>query len=125
MKWNPFNTRIGLALGGGAAKGIAHIGALHAFEEEGIQIDYISGTSVGALVATFYEESPERDTELTFYAISQSLHSLITAIHSAYVLNHWDHVNDGLCIQSWHSGADDMMNVDAIVTQGWLDLSCL
>jgi len=54
MKWNPFNTRIGLALGGGAAKGIAHIGALHAFEEEGIQIDYISGTSVGALVASYY-----------------------------------------------------------------------
>ena len=31
MKLNPFNTRIGLALGGGAAKGIAHIGVLKAF----------------------------------------------------------------------------------------------
>ena len=36
MKLNPFNTRIGLALGGGAAKGIAHIGVLKAFEEEQI-----------------------------------------------------------------------------------------
>lgn len=54
MKLNPFNTRIGLALGGGAAKGIAHIGVLKAFEEEHIQIHCISGTSVGALVASYY-----------------------------------------------------------------------
>src|SRR5680860_104555 len=51
---NPFNTRIGLALGGGAAKGIAHIGVLKAFEEEHIRIHCISGTSVGALVASYY-----------------------------------------------------------------------
>ncbi|GGE55245.1 patatin [Streptosporangium jomthongense] len=54
MKLNPFNTRIGLALGGGAAKGIAHIGVLRAFEEEQIRIHCISGTSVGALVASYY-----------------------------------------------------------------------
>lgn len=52
--WNPFNRKIGLALGGGAAKGIAHIGVLKAFEEEGIKIDCISGTSVGALVASYH-----------------------------------------------------------------------
>ena len=50
MKLNPFNTRIGLALGGGAAKGIAHIGVLKAFEEEQIKIHCISGTSAGALI---------------------------------------------------------------------------
>jgi NTE family protein len=54
MKWNPFNTKIGLALGGGAAKGIAHIGVLKAFEEEAITISCISGTSSGALVASYY-----------------------------------------------------------------------
>lgn len=54
MKLNPFNTRIGLALGGGAAKGIAHIGVLKAFEEEQIRIHCISGTSAGALVASYY-----------------------------------------------------------------------
>lgn len=54
MKWNPFNTRIGVALGGGAAKGLAHIGVLQAFEEEGVRIDCISGTSIGALVASYY-----------------------------------------------------------------------
>lgn len=53
MKLNPFNTRIG-GPGGGAAKGIAHIGVLKAFEEEKIRIHCISGTSVGALVASYH-----------------------------------------------------------------------
>ena len=54
MKWNPFNNQIGVALGGGAAKGIAHIGVLKALEEEDLEISCISGTSVGALVASYY-----------------------------------------------------------------------
>jgi len=54
MKLNPFNTKIGLALGGGAAKGIAHIGVLRAFEDEKINIEYLAGTSVGALIASYY-----------------------------------------------------------------------
>jgi len=51
---NLFNTKIGLALGGGAAKGIAHIGVLSALEEAKVEISYISGTSVGAIVAALY-----------------------------------------------------------------------
>lgn len=54
MKWNPFNTSIGLALGGGAARGIAHVGVLKAIEEQHIDIACISGTSVGALVGSYY-----------------------------------------------------------------------
>lgn len=54
MILNPFNTKIGLALGGGAAKGIAHIGVLKAFDEEKITISYLSGTSIGALVAAYF-----------------------------------------------------------------------
>ena len=46
--------KIGLALGGGGAKGLAHIGIIKALESAGIQIDYIAGTSMGALVGGFY-----------------------------------------------------------------------
>jgi NTE family protein len=46
--------KVGLALGGGAAKGFAHIGVLQVFEEEGIPIDYICGTSIGALIGGHY-----------------------------------------------------------------------
>ncbi len=46
--------RIGLALGGGVARGWAHLGALHALREEGVHPDVICGTSVGALVGGAY-----------------------------------------------------------------------
>ncbi len=42
--------KIGLALGGGGARGFALIGAIRAFEEENIRFDYISGTSIGSVV---------------------------------------------------------------------------
>jgi len=46
--------KIGLALSGGAARGMAHIGVLKALEEESIPIDMISGTSAGALAGACY-----------------------------------------------------------------------
>ncbi len=46
--------KIGLALGGGGAKGFAHIGVLHAFKDAGIECDVVTGTSVGALVGASY-----------------------------------------------------------------------
>ena len=46
--------RMGLALAGGFARGIAHIGVLRVFREAGIPIDVVAGTSVGALIATAY-----------------------------------------------------------------------
>ncbi len=46
--------KVGLALGGGGAKGIAHIGVIKELEKAGIEISFISGTSIGALVGGFY-----------------------------------------------------------------------
>jgi NTE family protein len=45
---------IGLALGGGGARGLAHIGVLKALERAGIPVDVLAGTSMGGLVAAFY-----------------------------------------------------------------------
>ena len=51
---NGSRPKLGLALGGGFARGIAHIGVLRVFEAEEIPIDFLAGTSVGALIgATF------------------------------------------------------------------------
>ncbi len=47
-------TKIGLALGGGFARGLAHIGVLQAFQRENIPIEFISGVSAGAIVAAAY-----------------------------------------------------------------------
>ncbi len=46
--------RIGLALGGGAARGFAHIGVIQVLEENGIHPDLVTGTSAGSLVAALY-----------------------------------------------------------------------
>src|SRR5258706_7203787 len=50
----PTVPRVGLALGGGFARGLAHIGVLKVLEEEGIPIDCVAGTSVGAIIAAMY-----------------------------------------------------------------------
>ena len=46
--------KVGLVLSGGGATGLAHIGVLKALEEHHIPIDYICGTSAGALVGSMY-----------------------------------------------------------------------
>ena len=56
------NLKIGLALSGGAAKGLAHIGVIKALEEAGIKIDYIAGSSMGALVGAAYASGVPIDT---------------------------------------------------------------
>lgn len=46
--------RVALVLGGGATRGLAHIGVIKALEENNISFDYVAGTSVGSLVGAFY-----------------------------------------------------------------------
>lgn len=46
--------KVGLVLSGGGAKGMAHIGALKVIEEAGVEIDYVGGTSMGAIVGALY-----------------------------------------------------------------------
>lgn len=46
--------KIGLALGGGGARGAAHVGVLRVLEKEGIHVDMIAGTSIGAIVGGMY-----------------------------------------------------------------------
>jgi NTE family protein len=61
----PKPPRIGLALGGGAARGFAHIGVIQVLEEAGVKIDFVAGTSAGSLVAALYasgKSGPEMAT---------------------------------------------------------------
>jgi NTE family protein len=51
--------KIGLVLGGGGARGLAHIGVLKVLEREKIPVDLIAGTSMGALVGAAYAIEPD------------------------------------------------------------------
>ncbi|UOE38198.1 patatin-like phospholipase family protein [Chryseobacterium oryzae] len=50
----PANPKIGLSLAGGGAKGFSHIGVLKVLDSLGVKVDYISGTSMGAIVGGLY-----------------------------------------------------------------------
>ena len=58
--------KVGLVLSGGGAKGAAHIGVIKALEENNIPIDYVTGTSIGAIIGSLYAMgyTPEEMLEL-------------------------------------------------------------
>ncbi len=58
---------VGLVMSGGGAAGFAHIGVLKALEENGIEIDYITGTSMGAIVGAFYSAGYSPDEMLQLF----------------------------------------------------------
>lgn len=61
------DVKVGLVLSGGGAKGLAHIGALKVIEESGVQIDYIAGTSMGAIVGALYASGYSADELLVLF----------------------------------------------------------
>ena len=52
--------KIGLALSGGGAKGIAHLGVLKALEENNIKVDVISGVSMGGVIGALYADGDRK-----------------------------------------------------------------
>ena len=66
--------KIGIALGGGGAKGFAHLGVLNALTEAGIDCDIVAGTSIGALIGAVYSSGDIK--RLEEYAKNLSLTDL-------------------------------------------------
>jgi NTE family protein len=60
--------RIGVALGGGAARGMSHLGVLKALEQSGIVVDMIAGTSAGAMTGVCYASGMEPDFNANAFA---------------------------------------------------------
>ena len=76
MKWP--RKRIGLALGGGGARGLSHVGVLKVFEQQNIPIDVIAGTSIGAMVGGAYAcgtSSEELERQVQEYVNSAEFQS--------------------------------------------------
>lgn len=61
---------VGLVLSGGGAKGIAHVGVIKALEDNDIPIDYVTGTSMGAIVGSLYSCGWSPDEMLEFFTSS-------------------------------------------------------
>lgn len=56
---------IGLVLGGGGARGLAHLGVIKALNEVGVPVDMVGGTSQGAYVGALLARNPDDPTQLT------------------------------------------------------------
>jgi len=63
---NPGRPKVGLALGSGSARGLAHLGVIRAIEDAGIEVDFIAGTSMGALIGAIHAAGKLDDLEDTF-----------------------------------------------------------
>ena len=70
---NPLQLRVGLALGGGAARGMAHLGVLRVLQEASVPIDVIVGTSMGAILGGAW--AAERDVD----ALEQRVRAVLTS----------------------------------------------
>ncbi|MDR2683423.1 MAG: patatin-like phospholipase family protein, partial [Dysgonamonadaceae bacterium] len=68
-----FSQNVGLVLSGGGAKGAVHIGIIKALEENDIPIDYIAGTSIGAIVGSLYAMGYSPDEMLELF-MSENFH---------------------------------------------------
>lgn len=60
------DARIGLAMGSGSARGLAHLGVIRALEEAGIRVDFVAGTSFGALIGAIHAAGKLNELETTF-----------------------------------------------------------
>jgi len=58
--------KIGLALGSGSARGLAHLGVIRAIEDAGIKVDFIAGSSMGALIGAIYASGKLDELEASF-----------------------------------------------------------
>lgn len=74
--------RIGVALGGGAARGMSHLGVLKALEQNGIVVDMIAGTSAGAMTGVLYSAGLDCDYSAGRFAADLTLPWLFRAIPS-------------------------------------------
>ena len=74
--------KVGLALGGGGARGWAHIGVLRALQDNDIPIDYVAGTSIGALVGAIYVH--DKLDELEQFANNIEVQNLVTLVDISF-----------------------------------------
>jgi predicted acylesterase/phospholipase RssA/CRP-like cAMP-binding protein len=92
--------RIGVALGGGAARGMAHIGVLKALEQNGIVVDMIAGTSSGAMTGVMYSSGLDCD-----YSANQ----FVTDLRPSWFFRQLPHGNNWYLLYKYRRGHFDPM----------------
>jgi NTE family protein len=92
--------RIGVALGGGAARGMSHLGVLKALEENGIVVDMIAGTSAGAMTGAFYASGLDS---------AYSSRQFATDLRPSWIFRHLVRGNEWYLLYKYRRGQFDPM----------------
>ena len=92
--------RIGVALGGGAARGMSHLGVLKALEQNGIVVDMIAGTSAGAMTGILYASGLDCDYSANQFA---------TDLRPAWIFRHLPRGNHWYLLYKYRRGHFDPM----------------
>jgi len=92
--------RIGVALGGGAARGMSHLGVLKALEQNGIVVDMIAGTSAGAMTGILYSSGMDPD-----YNADQ----FVTHLRPSWLFRHIPRGNHWYLLYKYRRGQFDPM----------------
>jgi NTE family protein len=103
--------KVALVLGGGAARGFAHIGVIRVLEEERIPIDLVVGTSVGSLIGALYaSERDSFDLEWTAFQLSQDdifdFHLVNTVLGMGYA--------KGVQLEAWVGAKVKRQNIEQL-----------
>lgn len=85
---------VGLVLSGGGAKGLAHIGVIKALEENSIPIDYIAGTSMGAIVGALYASGYTTDEMIKLFKSKEFYYWSTGALNENYKFFYNEGIND-------------------------------
>lgn len=116
--------KVGLVLSGGGAKGFAHIGVIKVLEEAGIRVDYIAGTSMGAVIGGLYAvgyNAHELDSIIRKYDLSSLIRDeLPRKAYSFYQKNNEGKYAFSLPIENWKIGLPSVskgQNVFNLISQ--------
>jgi NTE family protein len=119
--------RVGLALGSGSARGLAHFGVIRALADAGIEIDYIAGTSVGALIGTALAAGKWEQMEATFRKMNRKQtfslfdfvlpkSGLIDGARLRRLVHEHIHINDIEALPTlFHAVATDILSGEEVV----------
>lgn len=80
-----YSQKVGLVLSGGGAKGMAHVGVLKALEESGIPINYVAGTSMGAIVGGLYASGYSLEEMDSIFSCKDFTHWIKGTISDEYI----------------------------------------
>jgi predicted acylesterase/phospholipase RssA/CRP-like cAMP-binding protein len=112
---------VGLVLGGGGARGMAHLSTIRAMEEQGIPIDKIGGTSIGSFVGAIYAEYQDwKSTQWRSAAISSVLGSTI-----GYVKDLTCPLVSLFTARGMNTGLREIFGKDTRIEDLWLPYYCI